>query len=48
MNTRISDAGLAELRGRNQLMRLDLRKTEITDAGVNDLRDSLPNTSIVP
>ena len=46
LGERVSDAGLAHLRGLAQLQTLDLRKTQVTDAGIQGLQKSLPNCKI--
>lgn len=42
-NTRVTDAGLEHLRGLMQLRFLDLRGTQVTEAGVRELERALPN-----
>ena len=41
-----SDAGLVHLKGLNELKRLLLVGTRVTNAGVNDLKEALPNCTI--
>jgi hypothetical protein len=41
-NNRITDTGLANLRGLVNLQRLDVRSTKVTDAGITELRRTLP------
>ncbi len=47
MNTQVTDTGLKELAGLKQLAALDLRDTKVTDAGVADLRKTLPKCHII-
>ena len=42
----ITDAGLAGLKGLTNLGSLNLENTQVTDAGVAELRKALPNCSI--
>ena len=42
----ISDAGLVHLKGLTELQTLDLDSTQITDAGIADLKKALPNCAI--
>ena len=44
--TLVTDAGLAELKGLNQLESLELYCTGVTRAGVEDLRKALPTVKI--
>lgn len=44
--TGVSDVGLLRLSGLSKLASLDLRNTEVTRAGVNRLRQKLPNCNI--
>ena len=46
MNTEITDAGLVHLAGLTKLELFDLAETKITDAGVAELKKSLPNCRI--
>jgi Leucine-rich repeat (LRR) protein len=46
-STRITGAGLAYLDGLTGLQRLDLIDTHVTDTGVQQLKQSLPNLTIV-
>jgi hypothetical protein len=43
----VTDAGLKELKELKQLQSLDLRYTKVTEAGVKDLQDALPECRIV-
>ena len=43
----ITDAGLVHLKGMANLKTLDLRRTQITDAGVAELKQTLPNCRII-
>jgi len=45
--TKITDAGLELLKGLTSLKSLDLSGTQVTDAGVRQLKQSLPNLTIV-
>jgi hypothetical protein len=47
-NAPITDAGLAELDGLNRLESLYLEGTEVTEAGLSQLQQSLPNLHIHP
>jgi hypothetical protein len=38
----VSDAGLVHLNGLTSLTDLDLRQTQVTDLGVNELQQALP------
>jgi hypothetical protein len=42
----ITDAGLVHLKGLTELQTLDLDSTQITDAGIADLKKALPNCAI--
>jgi hypothetical protein len=44
--TAITDAGLAHLRGLTKLQRLSLGGTEVTEAGMNELKRALPGLTI--
>ncbi len=44
---RITDAGLENLKGLNQLTEIDLLKTRVTDEGVNKLQQALPHCQII-
>jgi hypothetical protein len=46
MSTLITDAGLVHLAGLTNLKTLYLFRTQITDAGVAELKKSLPNCEI--
>jgi hypothetical protein len=46
-DTKITDAGLWHLKGLKHLRRLDVRKTNVTEAGVEDLRRALPGAEIL-
>jgi hypothetical protein len=46
MDTRVTDAGLEYFKGFAQLDRLDLSRTQVTDAGMKDLQTALPNCNI--
>jgi hypothetical protein len=41
-HTRVSDAGLAHLRGLTELRLLVVYDTQVTDAGIRRLRQALP------
>jgi hypothetical protein len=45
--TRISDDGLRHLKGMRQLRWLNLKETQVTDAGIATLRKALDHTEIV-
>ena len=42
----MTDAGLENLKGLNQLRFLGIGRTKVTDAAVKKLRQSLPNCAI--
>ena len=42
--TRVSDAGLTQLKGMKGLRTLFLDGTKVTDAGLAELKKALPNT----
>jgi hypothetical protein len=42
----VTDAGLKELAGLKSLQALDLTFTKVTDAGLKELRQSLPHCRI--
>ena len=42
----VTDAGLVHLQGMTNLTILDLRDTKVTDAGVAELKQALPNCEI--
>jgi hypothetical protein len=42
----VSDEGLAHLKGLDELERLDVRNTKVTEAGVADLERALPGLAI--
>jgi Leucine Rich repeat len=44
--TRVTDAGLAHLKGLTQLRELDLSKTRVTKTGLAELRKALPNAFV--
>jgi hypothetical protein len=44
--TGVSDKGLKVLAGLRPLSSLDMRDTKVTDAGLKELRDALPNCKI--
>jgi hypothetical protein len=46
-DTKVTDAGLQHLKGLKHLRRLDVRKTNVTEAGVADLRRALPGAEIL-
>ena len=43
VNTKITDAGLKELKEMKSLRRLSIRNTNVTNEGVADLQQLLPN-----
>ncbi|HJT33252.1 MAG TPA: hypothetical protein VJ783_14505 [Pirellulales bacterium] len=43
----VTDAGLAHLKDLDRLMVLDVRRTRVTETGVNELRKRLPNCMIL-
>ncbi|MBQ76918.1 MAG: hypothetical protein CMQ20_18095 [Gammaproteobacteria bacterium] len=45
-DTKITDAGLAHLKGLTKLETLSLSRTKITDAGVKSLKEALPDCEI--
>jgi internalin A len=45
--TEVTDAGLAHLTGLSKLSDLQLSRTLVTDGGVNELQQALPNLKIV-
>ena len=45
-HSQITDVGLKELAKMKNLVLLDLEKTQVTDAGVAELKKALPNCSI--
>jgi hypothetical protein len=45
-STKVTDAGLKELRGLKGLRMLSLLETKVTDAGVAELQKALPGCSI--
>jgi hypothetical protein len=46
LGERVTDAGLAHLKGLTELRWLDLRKTRVTDAAIRDLQKALPHCTI--
>jgi hypothetical protein len=44
--TRVTDAGLAHLKGLTNLGEVGLEGTQVTDAGVRDLQQALPSLKI--
>jgi hypothetical protein len=42
----VTDAGLKELAALKGLQKLDLRRTQVTDAGVAELQEALPTLTI--
>ncbi len=42
----MTDAGLKELKNLKALTSLNLRETQVTNAGVKDLQKALPNCTI--
>ena len=44
MNTKITGAGLMHLRELSNLQQLGLSGTQVTDAGVAELQEALPNS----
>jgi hypothetical protein len=47
MGNRVTDAGLVHLKGRKKLSYLDLKLTQVTNAGVKELQQALPSLKIV-
>ena len=45
-NTKITDAGLVHLKGLNRLQPLYLYGSQVTDAGIAELPQALPNCKI--
>jgi hypothetical protein len=45
--TRVTDKGLRTLKGLTALRRLDLTGTKVTDAGVKDLKKTLPKLLVI-
>ena len=45
-NTKITDAGLVHLKGLNRLQPLYLYGSQVTDAGIAELQQALPNRKI--
>jgi hypothetical protein len=45
-DTRVSDAGLAHLKGLTNLTTLQLERTQVTTEGVAELKKSLPDANI--
>ena len=45
-HTRVTDAGLTLRSGLNNLRRLSLGDTKVTDEGVKRLQEALPNTRV--
>jgi len=45
--TKVTDAGLVHLKGLGNLKALDLSATRVTDDGVKQLQEALPNCAIV-
>ena len=46
-NYQVTDAGLVHLKGMTNLTYLRLNKTQVTDAGVAELQQALPNCAII-
>ena len=46
-DTKLTDAGLPDLKRLGNLVNLILRGTQITDAGIGALRGELPATTVV-
>ena len=44
--TKVTDAGLKQLKGLNQLEFLGLNRTQVTDEGVKHLQEALPKCDI--
>lgn len=44
--TAITDAGLVHIKGLTELQDFELRYTQVTDAGVAELKKALPNCLI--
>ena len=44
--TRVTDAGLQSLRGLTKLRFVNLWRSKVTDEGVRELREALPNAQI--
>ena len=47
MHTRVTDAGLEELKSFKKLTSLGLSGTKVTDAGVKNLQKALPKCDII-
>ena len=47
MSTRVTDAGVKELAGLKSLQTLDLRDTQVTDAGLKERQKALPDCKII-
>ena len=45
-DTKVTDVGLAHLKGLTKLRFLDLGKTAVTDAGIKELQKALPKAKI--
>jgi hypothetical protein len=45
-DTKLTDAGLRHLKGLTKLRRLDIERTDVTEAGVNKLQQSLPEVDV--
>ena len=45
-NTKVTDAGLDELKGLPNLQSVSLRTTQVTDVGISNFQEAMPNCVI--
>jgi internalin A len=45
--TKVTDAGLKELKELKELTSLDVVETAVTDAGINELKEALPDIRVL-